>query len=418
MDKFQSGSIVLLLVFYGIYFGKMLGQKKKGIRTNQIAKGEKAEELMYIEFIMKIATIGVPVYELVSILWGINKASENMRIAGLIIATVGVMIFGLSVYTMRDSWRAGIPESDRTKMVSEGIYSIIFRQGERRKQQQQRMMRLEGKNAAEGGETGNLDIHGDLTEHRPAAGQADMRVFYGFDALPHFVRPTVTVGSYDGVHSGHLALLRTVARRARAQGGESVVLTFEPHPRVTLGRADGLRLLTSLEEKIYLLGQQGIDNLIVIPFDKAFSALAPDTFIRDYLVGRIGAETLVVGFNHRFGRDKQGSYDYLGSHGFGLEVVEVGECDVDAEKVSSTVIRHLVAQGDMARAARLLSHPYLVIGTAAAGRIRTDDPLKLLPPAGSYQVRIGGRPARLTVDASQNLIIRDGCPDGRAVLTF
>lgn len=143
---------------------------------------------------------------------------------------------------------------------------------------------------------------------------------------------------------------------------------------MTLGRADGLRLLTSLEEKIYLLGQQGIDNLIVIPFDKAFSALAPDTFIRDYLVGRIGAETLVVGFNHRFGRDKQGSYDYLGSHGFGLEVVEVGECDVDAEKVSSTVIRRLVAQGDMARAARLLSHPYLVIGTAAAGRIRTDDP--------------------------------------------
>ena len=270
-------------------------------------------------------------------------------------------------------------------------------------------MRLEGKNAAEGGETGNLDIHGDLTEHRPAAGQADMRVFYGFDALPHFVRPTVTVGSYDGVHSGHLALLRTVARRARAQGGESVVLTFEPHPRVTLGRADGLRLLTSLEEKIYLLGQQGIDNLIVIPFDKTFSALAPDTFIRDYLVGRIGAETLVVGFNHRFGRDKQGSYDYLGSHGFGLEVVEVGECDVDAEKVSSTVIRRLVAQGDMARAARLLSHPYLVIGTAAAGRIRTDDPLKLLPPAGSYQVRIGGRPARLTVDASQNLIIRRAC---------
>jgi len=227
-------------------------------------------------------------------------------------------------------------------------------------------MQREAKNAAEGGKTGSHDIHGDLAEHRPVAGRPDMRVFYGFDALPHFVRPTVTVGSYDGVHSGHLALLRTVAGRARAQGGESVVLTFEPHPRVTLGRADGLRLLTSLEEKIYLLGQQGIDNLIVIPFDKAFSALAPDTFIRDYLVGRIGAETLVVGFNHRFGRDKQGSYDYLGSHGFGLEVVEVGECDVDAEKVSSTVIRRLVAQGDMARAARLLSHPYLVIGTAAA----------------------------------------------------
>ena len=96
MDKFQSGSIVIMLVFYGIYFGKMLGQKKKGIRTNQIAKGDKAEELLYIEFIMKIATIGVPVYELVSIFWGINQASENVRIAGLIIATAGVMVFALS----------------------------------------------------------------------------------------------------------------------------------------------------------------------------------------------------------------------------------------------------------------------------------------------------------------------------------
>lgn len=124
MDKFQSGSIVIMLVFYGIYFGKMLGQKKKGIRTNQIAKGDKAEELLYIEFIMKIATIGVPVYELVSIFWGINQASENVRIAGLIIATAGVMVFALSVYTMRDSWRAGIPEHGITKMVSEGIYSV------------------------------------------------------------------------------------------------------------------------------------------------------------------------------------------------------------------------------------------------------------------------------------------------------
>ena len=245
-----------------------------------------------------------------------------------------------------------------------------------------------------------------------------MRVFHGFEALPHFTHPAVTVGSYDGVHSGHLKLLRTVTAAARGQGGESIVFTFEPHPRITLGKADGLRLLTTLDEKICLLERLGIDNLVIIPFDRAFSRLAPDEFVRDCLVGHTGAETLVVGFNHRFGHNKQGSYDYLDSHGFGLRVIEVSECDVDAEKVSSTVIRRLVAQGDMARAARLLSHPYLVIGTAAAGRIRTDDPLKLLPPAGSYQVRIGGRPARLTVDTSQNLIIRDGCPDGRAVLTF
>ncbi len=93
MDKFQSGSIVIMLVFYGIYFGKMLGQKKKGIRTNQIAKGDKAEELLYIEFIMKIATIGVPVYELVSIFWGINQASENLHFPYIPCATAGVQAF-------------------------------------------------------------------------------------------------------------------------------------------------------------------------------------------------------------------------------------------------------------------------------------------------------------------------------------
>lgn len=279
-------------------------------------------------------------------------------------------------------------------------------------------MRREGRGTAENENPGSHNTHGDLAESGPATRQAGMRIFYGFGTLPRFVRPTVTVGSYDGVHSGHMALLRTVADTARTQDGESVVLTFEPHPRVTLGRADGLRLLTSLEEKACLLAEQGIGNMIVIPFDKAFSALPPDAFIRDYLVGRLGAETMVVGFNHRFGRDKQGSYDYLGSHGFGLKVVEVGECDVDAEKVSSTVIRRLVAQGDMARAARLLSHPYLVIGTAAANRIRIDEPLKLLPPPGVYDVHADGRQAKLTVDASQNLIIRDGCPDGRVVLTF
>ena len=245
-----------------------------------------------------------------------------------------------------------------------------------------------------------------------------MRVFHGFESLPHFSHPTATVGSYDGVHSGHLALLSTVTDMARAQDGESIVLTFEPHPRITLGKADGLRLLTSLDEKAYLLERLGIDNLIVIPFDEAFSRLAPDEFVRDYLVGRAGVETLVVGFNHRFGRDKQGSYDYLGSHGFGLRVAEVAECDVDAEKVSSTVIRRLVEKGDMARAARLLAHPYLIIGTAEGDRIRSAEPLKLLPPPGGYDVHIDGKPARLRVDAAQNLLIRDGVPDGRVVLTF
>ena len=101
-----------------------------------------------------------------------------------------------------------------------------------------------------------------------------MRVFHGFDALPHFVRPAVTVGSYDGVHLGHRALIGRLIAEARANGGESIVLTFEPHPRITLGKAEGLRLLTTLDEKTALLEELGVDNVIVIPFDRAFSALS------------------------------------------------------------------------------------------------------------------------------------------------
>ena len=221
-----------------------------------------------------------------------------------------------------------------------------------------------------------------------------MRVFHGFEALPHFTHPAVTVGSYDGVHSGHLKLLRTVTAASPRAGRRKH--RASPSSRIPASRsdkADGLRLLTTLDEKICLLERLGIDNLVIIPFDRAFSRLAPDEFVRDCLVGHTGAETLVVGFNHRFGHDKQGSYDYLDSHGFGLRIIEVSECDVDAEKVSSTVIRQLVGEGKMARAARLLAHPYLVIGPGAAQPHPGGGPAETPAPSGrircAYQRQAG-----------------------------
>lgn len=183
-----------------------------------------------------------------------------------------------------------------------------------------------------------------------------MRVFHGFDALPHFVHPAVTVGSYDGVHLGHRTLIERLVAEARANGGESIVLTFEPHPRITLGRAGGLRLLTTLDEKIALLEQLGVDNVIVIPFDRAFSALSGEEFVSDYLIGRVGAETLVAGYNHRFGHDRI-DCDILAAAGK-LKVVKVAQCDVGGEHVSSTVIRRLVEGGKIAEAERLLGRPW------------------------------------------------------------
>ena len=251
-----------------------------------------------------------------------------------------------------------------------------------------------------------------------------MRVFHGFENLPSFRAPAATVGSYDGVHSGHRVLLDRIRREAAAVGGESIVLTFDPHPRVTLGTQERLRLLTSLEEKIYLLDQFGIDNLIVIPFDRAFSRIPSESFVKDYLIGKVGVKNLVVGFNHRFGHDKEGDYRLLnGLHDeFGFRVTEIEKQDVDAEKVSSTVIRRLIERGEMRKAARMLSHPYLLAGDVdCAGHIASGEALKLLPPPGEYPVRIEGRPGvlRITAKGTPELLRTAGkMPSGHILIEF
>ncbi len=181
-----------------------------------------------------------------------------------------------------------------------------------------------------------------------------MRIFHGFDALPRFRHAVATVGSFDGVHRGHRALIEHLISEAKKAGGESVVLTFEPHPRITLGRAEGLVLLTTFEEKAALLEELGVDDLIVIHFDEAFSRLSCREFIEDYLMGKVGAETLVVGFNHRFGHDR---VDFSTLSVEGLRIVHVDEERVTGEKVSSTVIRNLLAKGETEEAERLLGHP-------------------------------------------------------------
>lgn len=228
-----------------------------------------------------------------------------------------------------------------------------------------------------------------------------MRIFHGFDHLPGFRWPAATVGSYDGVHGGHRELLSEVCRLAHEHGGESVVVTFAPHPRIVLEPATDLRLLTTLDEKAYLLDRAGIDNLVVVPFTREFSRTSPEDFIRRDLAGRLGVRALVMGYNHHFGRNKEGGYEssqslYARS---GMEVHEIGKVDVGGEKVSSTVVRTLVEHGRMDRAARLLNHPYLLIADVHDGRIFAADPYKLLPPPGDYPVTANGDPTTLFIPA-------------------
>ena len=216
-----------------------------------------------------------------------------------------------------------------------------------------------------------------------------MRVVWGFDNPPALRNGVATVGSYDGVHRGHRILLDEVVRRAKACGGESVVLTFEPHPRITLGNDEGLRLLSTFEEKCELLEQVGVDYVVVIPFDKAFSQLTHEEFIDNYIVGSLHIKQLVIGYNHHFGHNKEGDHSFLVQHG-ALEVVEVAQYRAEGNKVSSTVVRKAIEDGDMTLARQLLGHPYIIIGIAdEQGRVATDH-YKLLPCDGVYRALING----------------------------
>jgi FAD synthase len=207
-----------------------------------------------------------------------------------------------------------------------------------------------------------------------------MNVFNNIDSLPAFRRPVVTVGSFDGVHRGHLFLLDVLRERAAACGGESVVVTFGAHPRQVLGSGEEkLRLLTSPDEKARLLAAAGVDNLVVMPFDESVSRMSAEEFVRDILVGRLGVRELVVGYNHRLGHDREGDAVVLEALGlrygfsvfrapkFGGDDVGAGtgdgadvgasegaETGSDGEKISSTAIRNAIARGDISAAEKML----------------------------------------------------------------
>lgn len=222
-----------------------------------------------------------------------------------------------------------------------------------------------------------------------------MQTLFGFDNLPVIEHAVATVGSYDGVHLGHKVLIDHVVERAKLRGGKSIVLTFEPHPRITLGKADGLKLLTTVEEKRIILERLGVDYMLIIPFDKAFSQLSHDTFIRDYLLAKLHIEELVVGYNHRFGHNKSGDYDYLSSSG--IEVTRIDQQLVENNKVSSTIIRETIERGDIILANQLLGHTYIIKGRSDNSGFIATDSYKLLPPAGCYRAVVNGLESEISV---------------------
>lgn len=230
-----------------------------------------------------------------------------------------------------------------------------------------------------------------------------MRVYRSLDELPVIHNAIVTQGTFDGVHSAHRVIINRVKEIAKQRGGETVVMTFDPHPRLVLSpEHHGLKLLQTLDEKIVALEKEGIDHLLVIPFTKTFSELSSLEFIRDILVAKIQTKVLVIGYDHRFGKNREGAFEHLktSSSQYGFEVEEIPEQDVDEVAISSTRIRKALEAGDVVLASKYLGTFYSITGEVMLGKqlgrtigyptanIRVDDPNKLIPADGVYAVKV------------------------------
>lgn len=228
-----------------------------------------------------------------------------------------------------------------------------------------------------------------------------MELHRGIEQIRAIERAVVTTGTFDGVHLGHRTILDRLKITAAQVNGHSVVVTFHPHPRLVLFPDDNdLRLIDTLEERVDLLRDTGIDHLVVLDFTREFSRITSLDYVRNILVSGLGTYRLVMGYDHHFGRNREGTLTHLREFGpvYGFEVEEIPPHDVDAVAVSSTKIRKALADGDVATAARYLGRPFAIAGSVVPGdrlgrtlgfptaNIGHIDPIKMMPRDGVYKV--------------------------------
>jgi riboflavin kinase/FMN adenylyltransferase len=232
-----------------------------------------------------------------------------------------------------------------------------------------------------------------------------MKIFKGFGEAKNIINPVVTTGSFDGVHIGHKTILNRLKMLAEKYNGESVLITFDPHPRKVLypdTAGKDLKLINSQEEKLELLEKAGLDNIIIVEFTREFSKITSEQFVRDLLHGILRARVVVVGFNHHFGFNKEGDYKQLWQwqEKYCFEAEEIPEQEVSHETVSSTKIRQAISEGYIQRANAYLDHYYIIMGKPEKFKIEGSSGLpefvkiplteecKILPSPGIYAVSV------------------------------
>jgi riboflavin kinase/FMN adenylyltransferase len=228
-----------------------------------------------------------------------------------------------------------------------------------------------------------------------------MQVHRDIDRLPVFQNAVVTIGTFDGVHIGHRQIINKLKVEALKTKGESIIITFHPHPRKIISSAIlGVRLINTLEEKIEVLSGLGIDHLVIVPFTDAFANQPAEDYIRDFLFEKFHPDTIIIGYDHRFGRERLGDYKLLEKVApqFGFKIKEIPKHILDEIAISSTNIREAVLHTDIEMANRLLGYTYFFEGEVVHGNklgrqlgyptanLKVQDPEKIIPGDGIYAV--------------------------------
>lgn len=229
-----------------------------------------------------------------------------------------------------------------------------------------------------------------------------MRIFRDIDALPNFENAVITIGSFDGLHRGHQKIIKRINHLAKEINGESVIITFDPHPRkIIYPKDNSLELLTTLDEKIELCRKFDIDNLVIVSFSIEFSQQLPREYIEKFLIETFKPKYIVIGYDHRYGLNREGNIDlleeYSSDHGF--KVIQIKKQELEDITISSTKIRNALKRGDVKEANQFLNYPFKISGTIAHGdkigktigyptaNIEIDDKHKLVPKEGVYAVK-------------------------------
>jgi riboflavin kinase/FMN adenylyltransferase len=227
-----------------------------------------------------------------------------------------------------------------------------------------------------------------------------MNVYKDISHLPSFRNAVVTIGTFDGVHCGHRQIIQQLKEEAERINGETVLITFHPHPRKVVGDTSGVKLLTTLEEKIELLEAEKIDHLVIAPFNEAFANQTAEAYVEDFLYKRFNPHTLIIGYDHRFGKKRKGDYHLLEAYGdkLGFVVKEIPEQVLQEAAISSTRIRKALLQADITIAHSLLGYDYFFEGIVIEGdklgrtlgyptaNLQLNNEEKLVPGDGVYAV--------------------------------